>query len=110
MREKTAWNCRNYANGEKAVCFVEWLPLEAFMELHSSEEEPKQREPENEALWRLFEATAPLLKSCDTCRGVSSANPNMDERELHFHHEEAFWCSNYQCEAQTVNTSRSVAE
>lgn len=54
------------------------------MELHSSEEEPKQREHENEASWRLFEATAPLFKWFDTCGGVI---PNMDERELHFHHE-----------------------
>lgn len=64
---------------------MELLPLEAFMELHSSEEEPRQREHENEASWCLFEATGPLLKSFDS---VFSVIPNMDERELHFHHEE----------------------
>lgn len=70
-----------------AVCFVELLPLEALMELHSSVE-AKQREHENEALWRLFEAMAPLLKSFDTCRGVFSVIPDVDEREIHFHPEE----------------------
>lgn len=43
------WKLRELCKWGMAVCFVELLPLEALMELHSSEE-AKKREHENEAL------------------------------------------------------------